>query len=446
MTVCYNGLLLIMKKEADIIIKNGMVLTLDGNLNLHEKADVTIIGPKLVEIAPSTSYTAAKIIDAQGKLVMPGLINTHTHAAMVMMRGLADDMPLDIWWQKFIFPIEQKLLDPDFIRIGVSLAAVEMIRSGTTAFSDMYFFEDRAAEVCQEIGIRAFLGEGILDFPSPGHPNAEHALASVRQLYDKWKGHPTIHLMVAPHAPYTCGQENLLKAKRLADELGLPLHIHLSETAGEVAEFKKQHGLSPVEFLDKIGFLSDKVIAVHCVHLSQNDIQILAARQVKVAHCQESNMKLASGTAPVVEMLDYGITVGLGTDGAASNNNLDMFDEMDSVAKVHKLIKNDPTVMDARTVLRMATAEGAKVVQKPEIGSLEVGKVADLIIVDLQVPHLVPLFNIYSQLVYSAGGSEVRTVIVNGKLVMEDRQILTVDEADIIKQAGGYVSKIKTLI
>ncbi len=419
---------------------------MDEKLTLHEKADLAISGSKIVDISQKTKYKAKKTIDAQGKLVMPGLINTHTHAAMTMMRGLADDMPLNVWWQKFIFPIEKKLLNKEFARVGSGLAIIEMIKSGTTSFSDMYFHEAETAQVAKKIGMRSFLGEGIIDFPNPTHPNPDHALAYMRDLYKKYKDDPIVHLMVAPHTPYTCNQENLLKSKALADELDLPLHIHVSETAGEVAECKNKQGVSPVEYLEKIGFLSNKVIAVHCVHLSHTDIKILAKHNVKVSHCQESNMKLASGSAPIVELQDAEVVVGLGTDGAASNNNLDMFDEMDAAAKVHKLIRNDPTVMDAKTVLRMATCDGAKVVQKPDIGSLEVGKTADIIIIDLDRPHLIPLYNVYSQLVYSAGGSEVDTVIINGKLIMENRDILTVDEDEIIDQANHLAKKIREVV
>lgn len=430
--------------EADIVIKNGMVLTMDEKLTLYEKADLAIKDSKIVDIFPQTKYQGKKVIDGEGKLVMPGLINCHTHAAMVMMRGLADDMPLDVWWQKFIFPIEKKLLNPEFVRIGAGLAAIEMIKSGTTAFSDMYYYEDAAAQVCKQIGIRCFLGEGVLDFPSPDAKNAEETFKIIEGLYEKWGKDPIIQLEVAPHAPYSCGKENLLKSKSLADKLGLPLHIHVSETAGEVAEFRQKHGLSPVGFLEKIGFLSEKVKAVHCVHLSHDDMKILKRYDVKVAHCQESNMKLASGTAPIVELMDEGVTVGLGTDGAASNNNLDMFDEMDSVAKYHKAVRSDPTVMDAKTVVKMATRDGAKVMLKEkEIGSLEVGKTADIILIDLDRPHLTPLYNIYSHLVYSAGGSEVDTVIINGKLIMENREILTIDEDEIIDEANHLAKKIK---
>jgi len=432
---------------ADILIKNAMILTMDGNLSLHEKADLAISGSKISTISPSISAPAKKIIEAQGKLVMPGLINCHTHAAMVMMRGLADDMPLDTWWQKFIFPIEKKLLNPEFIRIGAGLAALEMIRSGTTAFADMYFFEEAAAQICKKIGIRAFLGEGVLDFPSPDCKTADETLKVIEGLHEKWGKDPLIHLMVAPHAPYSCGPENLMKSKALAEKLNLPLHIHVAETATEVAETKLKYKASPVELLSQIGFLNERVSAVHCVHLSKTDIDLLKKHKVKVAHCQESNMKLASGWAPIVELLDEGVIVGLGTDGAASNNNLDMFDEMDAVAKVHKLVRNDPTVMDAPTVLKMATSDAAKVLLKEkEIGSLEAGKTADIIILDLNKPHLVPLYNIYSQLVYSAGGGEVETVIINGQLVMENHMILTVDEQGILDEARELSRRIKNEI
>ena len=433
--------------KADLVIKGGMVLTMDPSLTLYEKADVVISGSKIIEIAPETEYKAKKVIEADNKLIMPGMINTHTHAAMVMMRGLADDMPLDIWWKDFIFPIEKRFLDEDFIRVGVSLAAIEMIKSGTTAFSDMYFFEDAAAEVCKKIGIRAFLGEGILDFPSPDCPTADDSLAYIEKLYEKWGKDQIIHLEVAPHTPYTCSPAVLEKARKLADKYDLPLHIHVAETASEVSEIRLRYGMTPVEHLDKIGFLSERVKAVHCVHLTPEDIQILKKRNVKVSHCQESNMKLASGTAPVVEMLREGVTVGLGTDGAASNNNLDMFDEMDAVAKFHKAVRGDPTVMDAKTVVKLATIEAAKVMLKEqEIGSLEVGKTADLIIVDLDRPHLTPLYNVYSHLVYSAGGSEVDSVIINGKLVMENRDILTIDEDEVIDQANFLAQRIKNEI
>jgi len=424
--------------EADIVIKNGMVLTMDDKFTLHKKADVAVSDSKIIDISEKTPYSGKKIIEAEGKLIMPGLINCHTHAAMTLLRGLADDIPLDVWWNKFIFPIEKKFVNSEFVRIGCGLAAIEMIKSGTTSFADMYFYEDAAAEICKQIGIRAFLGEGILDFPTPDSKSADEALIKIEKLHEKWGKDPIIHLMVAPHAPYSCNPENLIKSRKLADKLNLPLHIHLAETSAEVGE---------VENLESIGFLCDRLSAAHCVHVSKTEMDILKKHKVKVAHCQESNMKLASGMAPIVEMNDLGITIGLGTDGAASNNNLDMFDEMDAAAKVHKLVRSDPTVMDAKTVLKMATGGAAKVLLKEkEIGSLEVGKKADIIILDLNRPHLTPLYNIYSNLVYSAGGGEVDTAIINGKLIMENRDILTIDEEEIIDRANSIARRIENEI
>ena len=428
--------------DADSVIKKGMGRTMEEGFTLHEKADLAIKGPKIVDISPQTKFKARKTIEAKGRLVMPGLINCHTHAAMVMMRGLADDMPLETWWQKFIFPLEKKLLNPNFIKIGVGLAAVEMIKSGTTAFSDMYFFEDAAAEVCKKISIRAFLGEGILDVPTPDFPDIEKTLSFVEGQHEKGKGDPIIHLTVSPHAPYSCSPETLKRSRQLAEKYDLPLHIHVSETAYEVDEIRQKYGASPVEHLENIGFLNERVIAAHCVHLSEKEKEILVKRQVKVAHCQESNMKLAVGQAPIVELLQKGVAIGLGTDGAASNNNLDMFDEMDSAAKFHKAVRRDPTVMKAQDVLRLATSEAARVMQRPDLGSLAVGKTADIIIVNLDRPHLTPLYNIYSQLVYSAGGGDVDSAIINGKLVMDNREILTVDEAEIIDRANFLAREV----
>jgi 5-methylthioadenosine/S-adenosylhomocysteine deaminase len=431
--------------EADLIIKNGMVMTLDDKFTLYDQADVAVKGTKIVDLAPQTKYTAKRTLDAAGKLVMPGLINAHTHSAMVMMRGLADDMPLDIWWKKFIFPIEHKLLTPEFIEIGTALAAIEMIKSGTTCFSDMYYFQAAAAPVYKRIGIRAVLGEAIMDHPTPDAPDADATNRLTEQLLAQWGQDDLISLSVAPHAPYSCGADNLLKAKKLADKYNLPLHIHVAETAGEVAEFQQKHGQTPVEYLAKLGFLGEKVMAIHCVHVTPDDVKLLRRHDVKIVHCQESNMKLASGYSPIVEMQFAGLTIALGTDGAASNNNLDMFDEMDSVAKFHKLIRNDPTVMEAKTVIRMATSDAAQVIgQKKELGSLESGRTADLILIDLRSPQLTPMYNPYSHLVYSAGGSEVDSAVINGKLVMENRKILTIDEDEVLDRANRLAQKIKT--
>ncbi|MDD5594121.1 MAG: amidohydrolase [Candidatus Margulisbacteria bacterium] len=430
--------------EADIVLKNGLILTMDEGFNFHEKADLAIKDSKIIDISPQTKYKGKKTIEARGKLLMPGLINCHTHAAMAMMRGLADDMAFETWWHDFIFPIEKRLLDPDFIRVGAGLAAIEMIKSGTTTFNDMYFFEDVAAETCRQVGIRSYLGETVMSAETPDKKTPDEALKLIEEMKEKWRDDPIVHLTVAPHAPYSCDEAALKKSKQLSDRLDLPLHIHIAETAGEVEAFKATHGGStPVEYLASTGFLSEKVIAVHCVHLSRHDIELLKKHDVKVAHCQESNMKLAVGSAPIVEIQNEGIVVGLGTDGAASNNNLDMFDEMDSAAKFHKATHADPTVMPAKTVVKMATRDGARLLGRSDLGSLAIGQTADVIIVGLNRPHLVPLYNIYSNLVYSAGGGDVDTAIINGKLIMENRKMLTVDEGEIIDRANHLAKKIE---
>lgn len=427
----------------DLLFRNATVLTMDPGLTVLENADVAIEGARISSVGPTSAAPAKRVIDATGRLVMPGLINCHTHAAMTLMRGLADDMGLDAWWQRFIFPIENKLVDADFVRVGTGLAALEMIRSGTTSFVDMYFFEDAVAETCRQIGIRAFLGEGVLDFPSPDCPTPDDALSTIEALDSKWRGDSIIHLMVAPHAPYSCSEPNLLKCKALADRLGLPLNIHVSETAQEVVDSRSLRGLTPVQYLDGLGFLDEHVLVAHCVHVVEADLDILSRRQVKVAHCPESQMKLASGVAPVPSMLGRGITVGLGTDGAASNNDLNLWGEMRSAAMCHKLVRLDPTAMNARAVVKMATSQAALAIGRPDLGSIEQGKTADLIMVDLRQPHFIPLYDIYSHLVYAASGAEVDTAVVNGRLVMQGRRVLGLDQAELLDQAARIGRAIK---
>lgn len=433
-------------EQADILIKDAMILTMNAENKAYSKADLAVKGSRIFRICEKSGLSAKKVIDGSDHVVMPGLINTHTHAAMTLFRGIADDLPLDVWLRKFMFPLEKRFCDREFVRAGVELAALEMIKSGTTSFGDMFYFEDEAAEACKKLGIRAFLGEALLDFPTPDSKTPDDCLKLIEEMHKKYRNDPIIHLTVDPHSVYTCSLPVFEKAKTLADRLDIPLQIHLSETAGEVEQTRSKYGVSPVRLLEQAGFLSDRVIAVHCVHLDREDIGILKKHDVKVSHCQESNMKLASGDAPIVELLREGVSVGLGTDGAASNNNLDIFDEMGSVAKYHKAVRKDPTVMDATTVLRMATCMGAKVVQRPDIGSLEEGKTADMILVNLDSPNMVPLYNIYSNLVYSAGGSEVSTVIINGRLVMENKKLLTADETEIIRRADEFAEKIKSAL
>ncbi|OGC32423.1 hypothetical protein A2311_05490 [candidate division WOR-1 bacterium RIFOXYB2_FULL_48_7] len=428
--------------QADLLIKNGLILTLDDNFTVLPQGDIVINQGQISEISAASQTKAAQIIDASGQLVMPGLINTHTHAAMTLLRGAADDLPLDIWWHKVIFPLEKKFVSPEFVRIGAALAILEMIKSGTTSFLDMYFFSAETAEICRQFGIRAWLGEAIMDFPTPSCKSAEETLNYVRAFANHYRADPLITPVIAPHAPYTCNRENLLKAKALADQLNLPLNMHVAETAEEVANLRLQTGLTPVVYLEKLGLLCRRLSAVHCVHLTTEEIKLLAHHQVKVCHCGESNMKLASGNAPIVELLQAGVTIGLGTDGAASNNNLDLFDEMDVVAKLHKAIKHDPLAINAKTALGLATTQAAKVLLRPDLGSLIIGNKADIILLNLNTAHLTPLYNPYSHLVYSAGGSDVSTVIINGKVIMKDRRLITIDETEVLTKARELAVKI----
>jgi len=377
---------------------------------------------------------------------MPGLVNTHTHAAMTLFRGMADDLPLDTWLTKYIWPAEAKFITAASVRTGANLALAEMIRSGTTTFSDMYFFADELAQAAKKAGVRAVVAEAVLDFPTPDSKSPQESFAIIEKLADKWKNDPLITIAVGAHSPYTCSSETLKSSKKLADTLGLPLTIHVSETRQEVDDITIKYGVPPFEYLDALGFFGGTVIAAHAVHPTAREIQLMAERRVGVAHNPGSNMKLASGVAPVPEMLRAGIAVGLGTDGAASNNNLDMFKEMNAAALLQKVSRLDPTAMSARDTVKAATIGGAKVLGLGKrIGSLEKGKRADLIIVDLNRPHLVPLYNVYSLLVYAANGADVETVIIDGRIVMQNRKLLTLDEESIKQEARKLALKIREL-
>lgn len=434
-------------EEVDVLIVNGTIVSMDSNRTILEPGTVAIKDGKIVAAEtigfPRSELKAKETIDATGKLVMPGLINTHTHAAMTIFRGYADDLPLMEWLQNYIWPAEAKYINADTVRLGTQLAAVEMIRSGTTTFNDMYFFEDEVAKAAKEIGIRAVVGEGLLDFPTPNKKTASEGLDYTEMLIKKWRNDPLITVAVAPHSPYTCSAELLKSAKNLSDKYGVPLHIHVSETEQELNDSRNKHGLTPFEYLDSLGFLGDNVIAAHSVHLTANDIQLIAARKVGVSHNPESNMKLASGVAPIPELLNAGAKIGLGTDGAASNNDLNMFEEMDTTAKLHKVFRKNSSVVDAKSVVEMATIGGARVLGlEKEIGSIEEGKRADVIIIDLDKPHLTPMYNPYSQIVYAVDGADVETVIIEGRIVMRDHKILTADEEKIIQDMQALAAKI----
>jgi 5-methylthioadenosine/S-adenosylhomocysteine deaminase len=433
----------------DYLIKNCAILTLDKNLRIIEKGFIALKGSKIELIGEISSLppesSAEKIIEAETMLAMPGLINAHTHAAMVYFRGLADDIPLKEWLEKHIWPAEAKFVSPSFIREAVKLAALEMIKSGTTAFCDMYFAEDVAAESLKELGIRAFLGEGILDFPTPITKSPEESMERIEKFASDYKGDELITPVVAPHAPYTCSEETLKKAANLAEKLSLPLHIHLAEEEWELEKFKKEKGMSSVAYLESIGFLCSNLSAAHVNWIDENDIELLEKTKTSVVHNPESNMKLATGISPVPEMLKNGVNVALGTDGAASNNNLDMFGEMATAARLHKIAKRDPQAITALDVIKMATLGGAQALSaEKEIGSLERGKKADIILINLKKPHLTPIYNFYSHLVYSAISPDVDTAIINGRVVMKNRKILTVDEEEILEKARYFAQKIKS--
>ncbi len=426
------------KKRVDLLLVNGTILPLTPDSKPILQGFLVIDQGRIVALSDQSNlkamYEPAKTIDAAGGLIMPGLVNAHNHAAMTCYRGMADDLPLMEWLNHYIFPAEEKS-DSDQIYWSTLLACCEMIRSGTTSFCDMYLFEDRVAQAAKESGMRALVGEVLYDFHSPNYGTVEKGLEFTEALINRFRDDPLISIAVEPHALYTCSPDLLQRCQELAERHGVPLIIHLAETQNEVEEISKKYGKSPINHMENIGMLNPNLIACHCVWLTPEEMDLLAHRGVKVVHNPESNMKLASGVAPIPELLARGVQVGLGTDGCASNNNLDLFQEMDSAAKLHKVHRLDPTVMPSNVVLEMATLGGAKVLGlEKEIGTLEVGKKADIIILDLNRPHLQPIYNIVSQLVYSAAGADVRDVIIDGKLVMKDRILLTLDQDEILKK------------
>ncbi|MCL7411410.1 MAG: amidohydrolase family protein [Methanosarcinaceae archaeon] len=420
---------------ADIIIKNGYILTMDPAQEDINRGVVVIENGIITQVAESTDETADTAIDAKGGVVMPGLVNTHTHAGMTLFRGYADDLTLSDWLENHIWPAEAKLTEND-LYIGTKLACLEMIRSGTTAFVDMYIHVDKVARAVEESGMRAALSYGMIDLGD--ETRAESELKEGKRFVKEWNGRADgrITTMYGPHAPNTCSREFLIKVKEQAKKDNAKIHIHVLETELELNQMKKQFGMCSVNMLDEIGFLDSNVVAAHCVWLSDGDMDILNERGVNVSHNPVSNMKLASGIAPVPKMLARGMNVSLGTDGCASNNNLNMFEEMKISALLHKIDTSDPTVMPARQVLKMATVNGARAMGINS-GMLKVGCMADMIIVDMGKPHLTPLYDVPSHLVYSASGGDVRTTIVNGKVLMDDYKVLSMDEKHVIESANG---------
>lgn len=427
----------------DLIISGRYVLTIDAAQTIFKNGAVAILGDKILAVDNlekiQTNYQAQESIDVGNSIIMPGLINAHTHAAMTFLRGLADDLPLDEWLQKHIWPAEGKNLNADFVYKFTQLACLEMIKSGTTCFNDMYFFADRVAEAAINAGMRAVISEAILVFPTASSPSPDKTIEIALDQIEIFKNNELIEVAFAPHSIYTCSREVLEQVAELARKHNKLIHIHLSETKKELADCQTTNGKSPVAYLKDAGLLSERTIAAHSIWLSEEDLDIYKQYQVKVAHSPISNMKLASGVMPLGKMRERGITAGLGTDGAASNNTLDMWSDMRTCALLHKISQLDPTAATARDIIKMATIDGAKVLGlDKKLGSLEVGKRADMITINLNQPHLTPIYDPYSHLAYAVTGSDVNDVLISGRVVMRNRSIKTIDEEKILNDIKNY--------
>jgi 5-methylthioadenosine/S-adenosylhomocysteine deaminase len=435
------------RESVDLLVLGGTIVTMNNARDVIEDGGLAVRGGRIVAIGPRAQierrYTARQRINSVGKLITPGLINGHTHVPMVLFRGLADDLDLQDWLTKYIFPAEAKNVSEEFVRAGARLGLAEMIRGGTTTYCDMYYFEDAIAEETSRAGVRAVLGETVIDFPVADNKTNAEAMAYVEKFVSHWKGNDLIVPAIAPHAPYTVSEEHLKAARAFSDRTGAPIVTHVSETKRELDDSVKAKGASPVAYLDRIGFLNDRVIAAHVVWPQGSDISILKKRGVGVVHNPQSNMKLASGVAPVPRMMNEGVFVGLGTDGAASNNDLNMWEEMDTVAKLHKVFSGDPKVISAQQAFELATIRGAQALHlDKEIGSLETGKRADLLIIERDALNQIPLYNVYSDLVYATKSFDVQSVIINGRVVMQNRRLLTLNEPQIKRDAAVFREKI----
>ncbi len=440
----------------DTLLTNAIVVTMNANGDIYRPGAVAISGNSIVAAGPeheiARQYQATETIDCAGSVIMPGLVNAHTHAPMTLLRGLADDLRLDVWLLGYVMPVEREFVSPDFCRLGTQLACAEMIRCGVTTFADMYYFEEHVARAAADAGMRALCGQTVLKFPSPDAASFEDSLAAAREFILKWNGHDLIVPAVAPHAPYTCTEEILKACTALAVETNTPLHIHIAETGFEVEESRRDNNMPVVPWVKKQGIFEAKVLAAHCVHVDDGEIHTLQHYNAGVAHCPTSNLKLASGVAPVVEMLDTGLNVGIGTDGPASNNDLDMFEEMHLAAILAKGISKDPTTLPARRALQMATILGARALHIGEItGSIERGKRADLAIVNLRTLHNAPAFErdanaVYSQLVYAAKAADVTDVMANGRWLMRQRVLTTLKEDELTYAARDYARRIDAFL
>jgi 5-methylthioadenosine/S-adenosylhomocysteine deaminase len=437
------------KEKVDLLVSGGALVTMDGERRVLEDGAIAIKGDVIVALGPraeiESKFAASQTINAKGKLVLPGFINGHTHVPMTLFRGLHDDVTLDEWLRKYIFPAEAKNVTEEFVRWGTRLAAAEQIRGGVTTFADMYYFEDAVAEETKAAGMRGVLGETFIDFPAPDNKTNAAALEYTEKFLKRWQGDPLIHAAPAPHSIYTCSQKTLQDAAALARKYNAPILIHVAEMKKELDDSRAQNGTTPVQYLDKIGILGPDVVAAHCIFVDAADRKILAQRNVGCVHNPSSNMMLASGVSPVPELRAAGVAVGLGTDGpAGSNNDLDLMEEIDLAAKLAKITKMDPLALNAKAVVEMATIDGARALHmEKEIGSLEAGKKADLILIGLDEPNAVPMYDIYAQIAYALKGNDVQTVIIGGRVVMLDKKVLTVEEAAAIAKAREYKIKIE---
>ncbi|MCK4358068.1 MAG: amidohydrolase [Candidatus Cloacimonetes bacterium] len=433
--------------RVDILIKNGLIVTIDKDMQIIEDGAVAIKNGNIVDVGLTKEidlkYNSDKTINASSKIVMPGLINAHTHSGMTYFRGLADDLPLDRWLNKYIWPTEAKFLSEEFIYNAVLHSAAEMVKNGIVLFNDMYFFGKQCGEAASRVGIRAIIGEVVLDSPVANCTNPEQIIDYSVNQHKEFEKDELIEYSIAPHSIYACCKETLQLSAETARNNNMLLHIHVSETKKEIEDCIKNNSKPPIEYLHDIGFLSEDVLSAHGIWVNENEMKLLREKNVSIAITTESDLKLASGFAPMKEYLENGVNVCLGTDGVASNNNLDILEEMDFTSKLQKAYNQDPTFLPAIDIVRMCTINSAKAFKKDsEIGSIEIGKKADIILINKSQLDTIPMYNVYSHLVYTISSYYVKDVIINGKIVMENRKLVNVDEAEIIDRANYYKKKI----
>lgn len=443
-------------EHGTILLKHGTIVTMNDDYDVIQDGAIVIREHEIIAIGATldieSGYSADTVVDCNGHYILPGLINAHTHVPMTLLRGLADDLRLDVWLLGYVMPVEREFVSPDFVRLGTTLACAEMIRGGVTAFSDMYYFESDIATATVEAGMRAMLCESILKFPVPDAPTFEDSLIYARDFMAKWQGHELITATLAPHAPYSTTEEILQRSRDLAKEFDVPLMIHIAETRREVDDHLAQFDKTVVPWVKDVGLFEVPTIAAHCVHLDEHEVRMMRKHGVSVAHCPSANLKLASGIAPISQMIELGVNVAIGTDGPASNNDLDLFEEMRLAALLAKVTPTNPVAVPARQALTMATRNGAQALGLADkVGSLEVGKYADVIVVDASPAHNMPQFhvsedNVYSRLVYASKASDVRDTIVHGRFLMRDRELMTVDLDAVVAEAQTYAERVGKFI